>query len=134
MNYFDWKKVFFLAEELSKYDDEAYIRSAISRYYYSAFCSARFYLVEIKNEYSYLDKYGIHTKVYEDLKKSSNDNEAELGELLEQLFQKRNCADYDWKNTNKTYFKNELSIVKELTNQAFLNIDFLINNPSDCRF
>lgn len=134
MNYFDWKKVFFLAEELSQCDDEAHIRSAISRYYYSAFCSARFYLVEIKNEYSYLDRYRIHTKVYEDLKKSSNNNEAELGELLEQLFQKRNCADYDWKNTNKTYFKNELPIVKELTNQAFLNIDFLINNPSDFRF
>lgn len=41
MTYFDWRDFFNLAEELSNRNDEACIRSAISRYYYSAFCSAR---------------------------------------------------------------------------------------------
>ena len=104
MTYFDWRDFFNLAEELSNRNDEACIRSAISRYYYSAFFSARYYLVEIKGENQFLTRRRIHTKLYEYLKNSDDDNEAELGELLEILFEKRNCADYDWQNTNKDYF------------------------------
>lgn len=134
MTHFDWYNYYDVAERLSEFDDEGSIRSAISRYYYSAFCSARFYLVEIKREYSFLKKGRIHTRVYEHLQKSSDDNEVELGELLEQLSEKRNCADYDWEKADKDYFVNQLPLVRELTNQAFLNINALKNNLSDFRF
>jgi uncharacterized protein (UPF0332 family) len=38
---FDWRAVVGLADELSKRTDEAALRSAISRAYYSAYCYAR---------------------------------------------------------------------------------------------
>ena len=134
MNHFDWYDFFKLANELSERDDEASIRSAISRYYYSAFCSARQYLIEIKSEVRFEDWRGIHTEVYRHLKSSKDDNEAELGELLESLFESRKCADYDWKNTDITYFKNELGVVQEKVNLAFEDINALKENPSDFRF
>ncbi len=133
MTYFDWRDFFNLAEELSNRNDEACIRSAISRYYYSAFCSARYYLVEIKGENQFLTRRRIHTKLYEYLKNSDDDNEAELGELLEILFEKRNCADYDWQNTNKDYFSKQLPFVQNEIKKAFLNINALKNNPSNFR-
>lgn len=129
---FDWKDYYHLAKSLSNdVGDEASIRSAISRYYYSAFCSARYYLVEVKHEEHLLDIRGAHTKVYSFLQKSDDLNENELGEILETLFEKRNCADYDWRNTDLEYFKNDLSIVEALVEKAFLNIDALNNSPSD---
>lgn len=134
MTHFDWKGYYNLAKELSKnIDDEASIRSAISRYYYSAFCSARYYLVEVKHEEHLLDTVGAHTNVYSFLQKSDNFNENELGEVLETLFEKRNCADYDWRNTDLEFFINDLSIVETLVEKAFLNINVLNNNPSDFR-
>ena len=133
MNHFDWHEFYNLADELSQKDDEASIRSAISRYYYSAFCSARYYLVEIKGEVEFLQRKGIHKKVYTHLKDSNDDNEAELGELLEILFEKRNNADYDWNNLNIDTFKSDLPIVQAKVNLAFIDINALKNNPPNFR-
>lgn len=41
---FNWRDYLSLAQELSQRQDEAAIRSAISRAYYAALCSARLYL------------------------------------------------------------------------------------------
>ena len=41
---FDWRDYLSLAQELSQRQDKAALRSAISRAYYAAFCSARNYL------------------------------------------------------------------------------------------
>ena len=41
---FDWRDYLGLAQELSQRQDEAALRSAISRAYYAVFCSARVYL------------------------------------------------------------------------------------------
>ncbi len=41
---FDWKEYLRLAEELSTRQEDAALRSAISRAYYAAFCSARNHL------------------------------------------------------------------------------------------
>ena len=38
---FEWVNFQRIADELADKDDEAAIRSAISRYYYAVFCSAR---------------------------------------------------------------------------------------------
>lgn len=134
MSHFDWYEFYKVAEELSQKDDEASIRSAISRYYYAAFCSARYYLVEFKREEKFLTHNSAHKKVHEELQRSSNDNESELGDLLETLFEKRNNADYQWENVNKSYFSNELPIVREKVNLAFEHISALKNNPTNFKF
>lgn len=43
---FDWKEYLNLAIELSSVDEEAKLRSSISRAYYAAFCTARNYMVD----------------------------------------------------------------------------------------
>src|SRR5437899_11955893 len=43
---FDWNEYAALAEELSKRDNEASLRTAISRIYYSTYHAARDYLLE----------------------------------------------------------------------------------------
>lgn len=139
MTHFDWYNYYEVAEHLSEFDDEGSLRSAISRYYYFAFCSARYYLVEIKNMHKFkYSKAGTHKKVYEYLQKYGNDNEAALGELLETLFEKRNCADYDWiddkgNSLDKEYFSRELIVVKAKIEEALIHINVIKNNPSDFR-
>lgn len=41
---FDWKQYLSFADELSKRSEEAALRSAVSRAYYAAFCTARNHL------------------------------------------------------------------------------------------
>ncbi len=43
---FDWRDYLELARELGSHDDEASLRSAISRAYYAAFCTARNRLIQ----------------------------------------------------------------------------------------
>ena len=45
---FDWEEYFNLAQELAGTNEEAKLRSAVSRAYYSAFCLARNYLRDIQ--------------------------------------------------------------------------------------
>jgi len=46
---FDWKQYLSFADELSKRSEEAALRSAVSRAYYAAFCTARNHL-RVKGE------------------------------------------------------------------------------------
>lgn len=47
---FDWEEYFNLAKELAGTTEEAKLRSAVSRAYYSAFCLARNYLRDIQQD------------------------------------------------------------------------------------
>lgn len=133
--HFNWKEYSNVADKLSQSkDNEAFLRAAISRYYYSVFGSARYYLVEKKSETQFLNRGGIHTRVYDELKKSTDDNEAELGDLLETLSEIRNKADYDWENIDITYFQKQLPIVQEKVEKAFEDINALNNYPSNFKF
>lgn len=131
MSTFDWKDFFVLAEELSDRDEEASLRSSISRYYYSVFGCTRVYLIETKGEARFSEKSsGIHSEISNKLENSKDDTEAHLGEILTSLRTKRNEADYDWlENKNFDYFKNELDMIKKKVNDALESIDALNNSP-----
>ncbi|MEG4171823.1 MULTISPECIES: hypothetical protein [unclassified Microcoleus] len=47
---FDWEEYFNLAKELAETTEEAKLRSAVSRAYYSVFCLARNYLRDIQQD------------------------------------------------------------------------------------
>lgn len=121
-----WEKFFTLAEELSKTNEEEYLRSAISRYYYSLFNLCRFYLVNVMNEYEFDSKNNIHTKIIKRMINSNDYNEFEIGKNLKYLRNRRNNADYDlkFKCTNEN-----ISNISDITNNSIDIINSLILNP-----
>lgn len=133
MTKFDWELFSNVGDDLSQINDEAHIRSAISRYYYAVFGSARYYLAEYMYEESFLHVSQAHSKVCTRLKSSHDDNESALGELLENLMEKRVDADYlinkDDEVLNEEYFIRELPMVQSLTREALLHLSALKNNP-----
>ena len=137
MTDFEWKDFNLVADRLSVIDEEAFFRSAISRYYYASFGSARYYLVNLGHQ-RFLNGRGVHAYLYNDLKKSPDYNEVHLGKILEILFDKRVDADYllnkDGVDLDKEYFKGEVKLVKALSNQALSLTAILKNNPPGYRF
>ena len=123
----DFKDV---ANELSKSSDEAYIRSAIDRYYYALFGSSREYLIKKRDRY-YLKKGGrdIHQKVRDELIDSADYNENEIGEILDKLRELRNQSSYDKDKFDKKHFEKNLEIMKKDMKIAFESLDYLKRNP-----
>lgn len=104
---FDWIDYISLAKVLIEMNDEASLRSAISRLYYGFFGIVRRYLINVKNKY-YLREhsYYVHSKVYDELFKSDEDIEIEIANILNKLRSLRNNADYDdGKNFDVNFFK-----------------------------
>jgi uncharacterized protein (UPF0332 family) len=61
---FDWNEFFRLANELKdRIDDEASLRSAVSRVYYSVYCQARNFLIE-KKGFTFSTYEGSHQQVW----------------------------------------------------------------------
>ncbi|MCK4416623.1 MAG: hypothetical protein KAV99_00460 [Candidatus Latescibacteria bacterium] len=87
---FNWRDYVDLAEELLNREEEACLRSSISRAYYGAFCIAR-------NRKGYKNYTGadIHWKVIDEYKNSSDRNEQDIGRILDKLRRSRNKADYN---------------------------------------
>lgn len=95
---FDWNEYFTLAQELSQAKGgtrtahEARVRSAISRSYYSVFCSARNYLIR-KNVRP--PKQEIHMFVKDQYLNSPVTAKRQIGSNLDRLRIYRNKADYE---------------------------------------
>ena len=98
---FDWSEYFNLAKELAETSEEAKLRSAVSRAYYSAFCLARNYLRDIEqdptlsrnktydiNVHQYVADVFIHHK-------AKSKTMIEIGNDLNRLRPRRNKADYE---------------------------------------
>ena len=97
---FDWEEYFNLAKELAGTTEEAKLRSAVSRAYYSAFCLARNYLRDIEedpilsrnktdiNVHKYVADGFIHHK-------PKSQPMIEIGKDLTRLRKMRNNADYE---------------------------------------
>ena len=98
---FDWSEDFNLAKQLAETSEEAELRSAVSRAYYSAFCLARNYLRDIErdprlsrnktydiNVHKYVADEFIHYK-------SKSKTMIEIGNDLNRLRNMRNKADYE---------------------------------------
>lgn len=123
---FQWKDFKTVGDELMANSQEAYIRCATSRYYYSIFGSTREYLIDIMNKHQFCNGKDIHKRVYDELIKSNDPNEVNLAEFLREV---RNRADYDRLNECNTFFKNNSDKIVDTTNDAFNSLNVLMNNP-----
>jgi uncharacterized protein (UPF0332 family) len=98
---FDWSEYFNLAQELAGTSEEAKLRSAVSRAYYSVFCLARNYWRDIQqdprlsrnktydiNDHQYVAEEFIHNR-------SKSQTMIEIGKDLTRLRKMRNKADYE---------------------------------------
>ena len=98
---FDWSEYFYLAKELAETSEEAELRSAVSRAYYSAFCLARNYLrdIQLDPRLSWHKTYDInaHQYVAEEFiyHQSKSQIMIEIGKDLTRLRIMRNKADYE---------------------------------------
>jgi len=91
---FDWAKYLVLAEELAmRITDEASLRSAISRAYYAAFCTARNRLLQEGEE---IPKTGdAHTIVWTKYRESTQKHRRYIGITGDRLRRSRRKADYE---------------------------------------
>lgn len=127
---FEWIDFKDVANELSKNSKEAYLRSAIDRYYYALFGSSREYLIKERDKY-FLKKGGkdIHQRVKNELISSNDYNENEIGEILDKLRELRNQSSYDKNKFNKKHFEKNLEIMKKDLSLAFESLEYLKRNP-----
>lgn len=119
---FNWQDYIQFSEELiTNRNDEASMRSAISRAYYGAFGSIKSYCI---SEFSISSKENkgpeIHQKIIERLKTSKNKLEFSTGNFLSNLRDDRNKADYDSTPTP--------AISKPLAFKALSNSKAVISN------
>lgn len=126
---FDFSRFLDVGDCLVQFDDEACIRSAISRYYYAIFCCIRRYLIDIMHEYEFEKRFDVHNMIYKRLILSNDSTERSLGESLNDLRELRNCADYDWKNYSLDFFKENLLDVRKESKLAIQQIRALRNSP-----
>lgn len=79
-----------IANELTAGKSEAHYRSIVNRSYYAAFgCLNQ----KFNFKYSGISA---HITMYKDLQSSIDKNERKLGKRLEQIFERRKDADYDY--------------------------------------
>lgn len=124
---FDWLEFKKVGDVLSQNSDEAYVRSAITRYYYAVFSAMREYLIMVKKQYQFLSRYKVHRRVWEFLIISENDNEREIGEFLAKVRNVRNSADYDNENDYE-YFVEELKNISVEIDPIVDSINYLRSN------
>ncbi len=90
---FDWTKYLVLAEELGlRHDDEAALRSAVSRAYYAAFCKAR---NRLSLEGVDIPKMDVHSFVWNRYREAVGELRRSIGTTGDRLRRSRNKADYD---------------------------------------
>ena len=103
-----------VAEELErKYKSEPYQRTAVGRYYYGCFLTARRYYEKKNNRR--LGKKDAHNKLINYFKDSKNPIENKMGKRLYNMRKYRNNADYGYrfekknlkkvKNNSRVFFK-----------------------------
>lgn len=96
---FDWSEYLKLAQELagqavSPANEEAKLRSSVSRAYYAAFCKARNYLRDIEGHLIPATPEG-HAYVRDEFKSSPNRLRRKIGDDLDRLRIRRNRVDYE---------------------------------------
>ncbi|MHC1594076.1 MAG: hypothetical protein ACXQT2_02070, partial [Methanotrichaceae archaeon] len=102
---FEWIQYLNLAKELARSDnDEAKLRSSISRAYYAAFCNAKNYLEDVDHQnvpkdqaHSFVINY---FKGYDEGRKKKSNRRRKIGFDLERMRNKRVMADYQRDATN----------------------------------
>jgi uncharacterized protein (UPF0332 family) len=117
---FDWKEYATLAEELRARDDEASLRTAISRIYYSTYHNAKDYLEEEGIPLSIADS--SHKVVWNGYKNFGGSCRA-VGINGDRLFDNRKKADYD----------DEVADIKQLMNESFIIAGNILAYLNQCK-
>lgn len=104
---FDWNEYATLAEELSKRDNEASLRTAISRIYYSTYHAARAYLLDEGIPLSISDS--SHKIVWNGYRNMGGTCRS-VGVNGERLLDNRKKADYD----------NDIKGMSQLVNESLI--------------
>ena len=93
---FDWADYLVFAEELAQRSDEAALRSAMSRAYYAAFCTAR---NRLRQDHPYFEKerqaLDSHKRVWDVYRNDTHEPRHSIGEVGDRLRKKRRLADYE---------------------------------------
>ncbi len=91
---FNWAQYLVLAEELVlRGDDEAALRSAVSRAYYAAFCKARNHLRQRGESVPRTDDF--HKAMWDKYRGAAGQRYKSIGTIGDRLRRRRNKADYD---------------------------------------
>lgn len=90
---FEWRDYLTLADELSRREGEACLRTAISRSYYYIYHLARQRLHD--NQFIIIRGEGTHKQVWEKFENDADFRCKKLYELAKVLHDKRNRADYE---------------------------------------
>lgn len=91
---FDWTEYLILAEELVlRTDDEAALRSAVSRAYYAAYCRARNFW---RHKHGRTPaNFDVHKAVWDRFRENLDQRYRSIGTIGDRLRRWRNKADYD---------------------------------------
>lgn len=92
---FQWQEYLDLAIELAGAGDEARARTAVSRAYYSAFCSARNWLSENERSFRMPEPGGTHKFVWDSFDEGHETDKKWIAKEGRKLRASRNSADYD---------------------------------------
>jgi uncharacterized protein (UPF0332 family) len=121
---FDWTKYLILAKELSeRANDEASLRSAISRAYYAAFCTARNRLLQEGEEIPRTGE--AHNLVWEKYRESAHRGRKKIGVIGDRLRRSRNIADYEdeFPNLDRKAYETVVSTSDLLASLGALDSD-----------
>lgn len=118
---FDWQDYYDLAKELSEREEEAALRTAISRAYYAAFCSAQIKVKQRAPDLVREDGQGSHEVVWRWFKRQNNRALNEIGTWGLRLRDDRVSADYRaGNNTDAVWVQDALddagNILRRLVN------------------
>jgi len=91
---FNWTAYLELAKELAQRHDEASQRSAMSRAYYAAFCSARNWLRD-RDQVLIPTTFEAHSTVWDEFQRSPERRRRQIGQLGHRLRNSRRKVDYD---------------------------------------
>lgn len=91
---FDWSQYFVLAEHLAEQDDEASRRSAVSRAYYAAYCSARNWLQANEPDLGRAPPGESHRYIWDRYQRGPHRIRVRIGAEGNRFRSERNRADY----------------------------------------
>lgn len=124
MSSFNFEKLYDVGNHLLNYSHkEEYQRSSMTRYYYSAFHSAKTYYE--KSFRKILSSNDIHSTLIIKLENSPFKEEKELGEKLRVLRNNRNHADY----YKRSISKNKAKTSKNKAKEVFSLLKYLKKHP-----
>ena len=129
---YDWCNFYNFAKEFSDSDNPTELRIGISRFYYSAFCKCRDYIIEnnlfldkkCKNTFEE-ESSEVHNEVRNVFYNNSRIDKKygkKIARALSDVREKRNKADYD---SNNYKFRNDYDFVKAKVEMIFAYLDKL---------